>query len=257
MRNESSQRQRTQNNPLNLGSFSQTSLRYLKGNLGPVSKLIGRADTNSSSNGGFGGGTYNHWYKVTLLSSAWIITVKGPPRPQYIQVSMYNLDKNPIEGRGIFDKDSISLRTNGKTYYPYVGHTMNAQSDLYNTFDPDLLDKGDERYFILPAGSYLFCVSTTRNEPLNYELGLIIEFENLELNYLLESGGGDYLVFESATSPTTLLDPVNYIYMDIPLAYTGEQEHQHSLGEWRNAWDREHQQDDRFPDIFKALATTL
>ena len=45
MRNGTPQRQRTQNNPLNLGSFDQTSLRYLRGSLGPASQVVGRADT--------------------------------------------------------------------------------------------------------------------------------------------------------------------------------------------------------------------
>lgn len=256
MRNQQTQRQRTKNNPLNLGSFSQTSLRLLKGTLGPKSQVIGRSDTWDMSNGGYGGGAYNHWFQINLLDNAWIITVKGGPRPQYIQVSTYDLNQNPIEGRGIFDKDSISITPNGETYYPYVGHIMNAQSNLYNNFDPNTIDKGDNRYFILPTGSYLLCVSTTRNEPLDYEVGLVVEFEDMEPEYLLETGAGNYLVFESASSPATLLDPVNHIYFDTPVGYTGEQEHQHSLGEWRDAWDREHQQDDRFPAIFATLATT-
>ena len=52
-----SQRQRTQNNPLVLGSFDETSLRVLTGTLGPKNVVVGRADTNQYSNGGFGGGS--------------------------------------------------------------------------------------------------------------------------------------------------------------------------------------------------------
>jgi hypothetical protein len=55
-RSSVSQPQRTQNTPLSLGTFSQTSLRYLKGTLGPQWKVVGRADTNQTSNGGIGGG---------------------------------------------------------------------------------------------------------------------------------------------------------------------------------------------------------
>jgi hypothetical protein len=66
-RSQESQRQRTQNNPLVLGSFDTTSLKILKReSLGPVNQLVGRADTNQQSNGGFGGGTYNHWFQVNL-----------------------------------------------------------------------------------------------------------------------------------------------------------------------------------------------
>jgi hypothetical protein len=65
-----SQPQRTQNNPLLIGTFSQTSLRYLTGTLGAQYKPIGRADTNQTSNGGIGGGTFNHWFQVNLAESA-------------------------------------------------------------------------------------------------------------------------------------------------------------------------------------------
>ena len=97
-RSQETQRQRNQNNPLVLGSFDTTSLRYLKGKLGPVNELVGRADTGLQSNGGFGGGTYNNWFQVNLKTSAWIILTKSGSRPNYIQTSVYDADKNPIEG---------------------------------------------------------------------------------------------------------------------------------------------------------------
>ena len=136
-----SQRQRTQNNPLVLGSFNETSLRVLTGTLGPKNVVVGRADTNQYSNGGFGGGSYNHWYQINLTSPAWIITTKGGPRPNYIQVSAYDLNKNPVEGRGIFQGDSVSTASTANgTYYPYIDHVMGAPSDLYNTFNPNNKD---------------------------------------------------------------------------------------------------------------------
>jgi hypothetical protein len=298
------QRQRTQDNPLNLGSFSRTSLRYLKGNLGPVYKPVGRSDTRSTSNGGIGGGSYNHWFKITLLTDAWIIVAKGPPRPQYIQVSAYDLNQNPIQERGIFDADSIRSQQNGTVYYPYVGQVMGAQSDLYNNFNPGRLDKGNDTYFPLSAGSYLLCVSTTRNEPLDYAVGLVVEVEDLEQAYLLETGGLDFLIYENAiaTNNTEVIGPsfssdfvidpgINAysnetvtifagatvtvsagstwfidnntvtaeqgrIFFDTTPSYTGASEHLHSLSEWQQAWEREHQQDDRFPDVFIPLVTT-
>jgi hypothetical protein len=151
-RSQESQRQRTQNNPLVLGSFDTTSLKYLKGKLGPVNQLVGRADTSQQSNGGFGGGTYNHWFQVNLKKSAWIIVVKSGPRPNYIQTSVYDLDKKPIEGRGIFQADSVETTKGTEAFYPYLGTVMGAQSDLYNTFIPARLDRGDERYYPLSAG---------------------------------------------------------------------------------------------------------
>jgi hypothetical protein len=250
MRNASSQRQRTKKNPLKLGSFSETSLRYLRGTLGPTSQIVGRADTWDTSNGGHGGGTYNHWFEITLDVNAWIIITKGPPRPNYIQVSVYDLNVNPIEGRSVFQKDSIPALYGGQIYYPYVGHVMNAQSYLYNNFNPNRLDKGDNRYFLLPPGSYLLCISTTRNERLDYAVGLVIEVDDIGPELLLETGGVDHLIFEPVTNPE------EYIFLDVTPNYTGSEDHIHSLSEWRTAWEREHQQDDRFPDVFLPLVTT-
>jgi hypothetical protein len=185
-RSQEAQRQRTQNNPLVLGSFDTTTLRYLRGRLGPLNQLVGRADTSQQSNGGFGGGTYNHWFQVNLKSNAWIIVAKSGPRPTYIQTSVYDLDKKPIEGRGIFQSDSVVTVNGSGVFYPYLDTVMGAQSDLYNTFDPGRLDRGDERYYPLDAGGYLLCISTTRNELLDYEVGLVIEFPITEMVISLE-----------------------------------------------------------------------
>ena len=185
-RGQEAQRQRTQNNPLVLGTFDTTSLKYLKGKLGPLNQLVGRADTNQLSNGGFGGGTYNHWFRVDLKKNAWIIVAKSGPRPNYIQTSVYDLNKTPIEGRGIFQEDSVALNNKPEPYYPYLGTTMGSQSDLYNTFSPTRLDRGDERYYPLEAGGYLLCISTTRNELLDYEVGLVVEFPITQLFIALE-----------------------------------------------------------------------
>ena len=302
-RTRSEQRQRTKDNPLDLGVFTLTSLRNLRGTLGPLSQVIGRADTWDTSNGGYGNGTYNHWFKITLGVNAWIIVTKGPPRPQYIQTSVYDLNQNPIQARNVFDKDSISEVNNGEVYYPYVGHTMNAQSYFYNNFDPNRLDRGDNRYFVLPPGSYLLCISTTRNELLDYSVGLIVEVQDIEPELLLETGGIDHIIYENEittgntvnigpiftvdyTLPSTfnaytailatinsgvtvtiqdpsswfisqavLTNPEDYILLDVTEHYTGEDSHQHSLSEWQSAWQREHQQDDRFPDLFLPLIT--
>lgn len=201
---------RSLSNPLNLGTFSSTSLRYLKGKLGPENKVIGRADTGTTSNGGFGGGTYNHWFQVTLDSPAWIIVTKGPPRPQYIQTSAYDLNKTPIEGQSIFDADSIAsgLKENGEVYVPYLDTVMTAKSDLYNQFSRIRLDRGDERYYPFAKGSYLICISSTRNEPLAYEVGLVIEFPIAEVLFELEDSDGSIVLQEEAQESTGVLSPV-------------------------------------------------
>lgn len=244
--NGSTQRQRTRNNPLMLGSFDETTIRYLKGALGPENKLVGRSDTSQQSNGGFGGGTYNHWFKVRLDIPAWIIVAKGPPRPKYIQVSAYDLNYNPIDGRSIFDADSVTLDQDGRIYHPYVGHVMDAQSDLYNQFDPRRLDKGDERYYPLSVGEYLLCVSSTRNEPLEYAVALVIEAADPNPGLLLE----DYsrILFEDTVEES-------FILCDTTPNYTGAETHEHSLSEWQTAWQRERQEGERFPEVLVPLTT--
>jgi hypothetical protein len=214
-RSQESQRQRTQNNPLVLGSFDTTSLKYLKGKLGPVNQLVGRADTSQQSNGGFGGGTYNHWFQVNLKNNAWIIVVKSGPRPNYIQTSVYDLDKKPIEGRGIFQADSVETTKGTEAFYPYLGTVMGAQSDLYNTFIPARLDRGDERYYPLSAGAYLICISTTRNEPLDYEVGLVVEFPITELFIALEDED-DIALFlqETAIDFSRTIDVLSPVLVD-------------------------------------------
>lgn len=246
MRVSSQQRQRTQNNPLNLGRFDETSLRYLQGTLGPENKVVGYRDTNQNSNGGFGGGTYNHWFKIQLDIPAWIIVAKGPPRPKYIQVSAYDLNKNPIEGRGIFDADSVVLNDDGTIYHPYVDHVMSAQSDLYNFYDPRRLDRGDDRYYPLDIGEYLLCVSSTRNEPLEYSVAIVIEVADPTPVILLE----DYsrLLFEDTASES-------FVLCDTTENYTGAETHEHSLTEWKTAWRRERQDYVPFPEVLVPLAT--
>ena len=245
MRSSQAQRQRTKEDPLLLGSFSTLSVRNLKGTLGPRNQLVGRADTNSSSNGGFGEGAYNHWFRIDLASPAWLIFAKGGPRPKYINISTYSLNLNPIEGRAIFDADSISETIDGETYVPYVGHVMNKQSDLYNNFVPDRLDKGDQRYYPLDAGGYLLCISTTRNELLDYEVAFVVEFPTTTFDILLE----DYalLLYEDTDE--------SYVIADTTATYVEDDQHTHSLSEWDAAWQREHQQGSRFPDILVPLTT--
>jgi hypothetical protein len=225
-RGQSSQQQRTAKNPLVLGTFDVTSLRLLTGTLGPLSQVVGRADTNQYSNGGYGNGCMNHWFQINLAVPAWIITRKGNPRPNYIQVSAYDLNHNPIEGRMIFQADSISTtNANGDVFYPYLGHVMGAGSDLYNTFERLRLDKGNDLYFPLETGSYLICVASTRNERLDYTLGLVIEVPTDDMFLLLADFDENYLIQETALdlNNTIIIGPVfasNYTLATNFNAYT-------------------------------------
>jgi hypothetical protein len=223
-RSQETQRQRTQNNPLVLGSFDTLALKYLKGRLGPLNQVVGRADTSQLSNGGFGGGTYNHWFQVNLKRSAWIIVAKSGPRPNYIQTSVYDLNKTPIEGRGIFQADSVETDSGNRIFYPYLGTAMGAQSDLYNAFVPARLGRGDERYYPLEAGGYLICVSTTRNEPLDYEVGLVVEFPVTQLFIALEDEG-DIALFlqEIAIDFSRTINVISPVLVDITVSPSVDQ----------------------------------
>lgn len=303
------QTRRSAQNPLVLGTFSTTSLRYLRGTLKQEYKVIGYADTNTTSNGGYGGGTYNHWFQINLAKPAWIIVTKGPPRPKYIQVSTYDLNRTPILAQPIFDADSITNGINnaGGVYIPYLDTIMRGQSDLYNEYNRWRLDRGDDRYYPLSEGSYLICVSSTRNEPLDYEVGIVIEFpptqmfialeDEFEVSLLLQETAIDFARTVNIECPVTVdtvisndpdrpngfsenLCQINsgvtvtvlegstwFIGEQIPSAQAPEFAvlaepasdeyfntiHDHSISEWRSAWQSQHQDTDRFPEIFAPL----
>jgi hypothetical protein len=245
-RSQPAQRQRTFKDPLVLGTFDLTSLRLLTGTLGPLNQVVGRADTNQYSNGGHGGGTMNHWFQINLSKPAWIITRKGEPRPNYIQVSAYDLNRNPIEGRMIFQADSYSsVGQDGNTFYPYIGHVMGAGSDLYNFFDPFRLDRGNDLYFSFEPGSYLLCVSSTRNERLDYSVAVVVEIVSEDLFLLTEDTSGGFLLFEPEQD--------NQILMDTGPGFNVNLYHDHSRTEWTDAWRRERSPQDVLPEIFIPL----
>jgi hypothetical protein len=234
MRISQTQRQRTKESPLVLGPFDQLSIRNLTGSLGPKNKVV---------SGGYGGGTYNHWFRIDISADAWIILAKGGRNPNYINVSAYDLNLTPIEGRNPFDRDSIPETIDGEVYYPYVGHVMNKQSNLYNNFDANRLDKGDLRYYPLKRGSYLLCISSTRNENIDYEVAFVVEFPITGFDLLLE----DYALM--------LYEDGGYVVADTTPNYVENDRHTHSLSEWDEAWQRERQQGIPFPAILVPLAT--
>jgi hypothetical protein len=243
MRSSQPQRFRTQDNPLFLGTFNQLSVRSLKGSLGPVNQVVGRADTRANSNGGYGGGTYNHWFSLGLASPAWVIIKKGPPRPNYIELSVYDLNLNPIEGRAIFDADSIKVQVDGNTTTPFNAHVMGQQSNLYNNSIPGELNKGNQQYYPLQQGVYMLCISTTRNEPVDYEVAFVVEFPTTTFELLLEDYA--HILYENE----------DYIEVDTIEGYVENDLHAHSLSDWNEAWQREHQQGIPFPEILVPLAT--
>jgi len=201
--NQINQRQRSKENPLVLGTFGELTLRYLTGTLGPKNQV----EVN-----GYGGGTYNNWFQINITKPAWIIVTKGGPRPNYIQTSVYDLNHNPVNGLPIFQADSVAdgrSLTTGDVYFPYLNTAMSRQSDLYNTYDRIRLDRGDDRYYPLQAGSYLLCVSSTRNERIDYSVGVVVEFVQTELYLALE----DFSLFLQETT----IDPVTTVTVESPV----------------------------------------
>jgi len=242
-RNQLTQRQRTVKDPLPIGSFTQTSIRYLRGNLGSKNRV---------NSGGYGGGTTNHWFKVTLEQSGWIIIANGSIKPKFINISAYDLNRNPIQGRAIFGADSIGQisTADGSKQYPYEGTVQGAQSDTYNTFDPRRLDRGDDRYFTLPIGEYLICISSVRNEPIDYAVGIVIEISDPFPLLLTEDFSR--LIYED--NPDA--DGDDAIICDTTTNFTGDDTHDHSLTEWKTAWSRERQPEDPFPAFLTEYTTT-
>jgi len=176
-----SQRERSQYNPLNLGTFSQTSVRLLLGDLGPRSQIV---------QGGYGNYTYDHWFQITIDKPAWIIAIKagsklateninpltnaGYATNRRFSIAVYDQNRTPIEGRNINEKGS-----------GYWNHVAGAQSDLYNTYNPNLASEGNELYFPLEPGNYLLCIAATRHELMTYGVGLVIEFPSDDTQFII------------------------------------------------------------------------
>lgn len=201
-----SQRERSQNNPLNLGAFSQTSLRLLIGNLGARNQVI---------QGGYGNYTYNHWFQITLTEPAWVIAIKAGSKlatenivsatnsgygiNRRFQIAVYDENRTPIQQRNINEKES-----------GYWAHVAGAQSDLYNTFNGDRADKGNEIYYPLEAGNYLLCISATRNEYMTYGVGLVIEFPTKGEDFILTEDAIEAFVIQenTATDPENVFEEI-------------------------------------------------
>jgi hypothetical protein len=218
-----SQRERSQFNPLNLGKFDRTSLRFLTSTLGMRSQII---------EGGIGNNTYNNWFQVTLEKAGWIILIKGgtvlsttnTSRQNLYQdvnsrlmLAVYDQNRNPIEGMIIQQEPEA-----------YRGNVAGAQSDLYNTFNTKRFDKGDEMFYELEPGNYLICVSATRNEEFNYGVGLVIDInddreqyiltEDTILSYVLQESGVNVFGFEPFISISS--DIITDITLAVNSAYS-------------------------------------
>ncbi len=120
-----------------------------------------------------------------------------------------------------YDSAMKNLRADTSFSNSNTGQVMAAQSDLYNTFNPDRADEGDDRYFPLGAGNYLICVSAERNEEFQYGVGLVVEFQtpNDELFFLCEDSKDiTYLVTENDLNDAVVETVPNTVTSGITLS---------------------------------------
>ena len=80
-------------------------------------------------------------------------------------------------------------------------------------------------YFALEAGNYLICVSSTRNERLDYTLGLVVEVPTEDMFLLLEDFDENFLTQETTLdfNNTIIIGPIfasNYTLSSNFNAYT-------------------------------------
>jgi hypothetical protein len=89
------------------------------------------------------------------------------------------------------------------------------------------------------------CVSSTRNERIEYAVAIVIEVADPTPVLLLE----DYsrLLYEDTEE--------SFVLMDTTPNYTGAEDHEHSLTEWKTAWRRERQDYVPFPEVLVPLTT--
>ena len=74
--------------------------------------------------------------------------------------SLYDLNKNPIQGRVIIEEPR-----------EFAGQAAGAQSDLYNFSNYDRADLGNDMFYKLEPGHYLICISAIRHELMTYGVG--------------------------------------------------------------------------------------
>jgi len=161
------QRGRSYYSPLDLGTFDQTSIRYLQGRLGAENK--GQAGFRST-NDGTANAYMNVWFQITLTTEAYLILIKENKRQRRnYNVSVYpkNLEHNQL---------SYPMKVNGADSF-YSSVVAGYTSDLYNIIDDQskLKDKNRTSLYPLKPGTYVINFSTQRWDVFQYGVYLIIE----------------------------------------------------------------------------------
>jgi hypothetical protein len=197
-----SQRTKSYHNPLHLGVFGETSIRYLQGRLGAENK--GQAGFRST-NDGTANAFMNVWFMLSLTKESYLILIKENERQRRnYNVSVYRQDQE-------HNQLSYPFKLNEADNF-YNSVVAGSTSDLYNIIDDqsELKDKNRTSLYPLPPGNYVINISTQRWDMFRYGVYLIIEAP-FQTGYLeLETEEGDpesYLAQENSvvTSPAFFL----------------------------------------------------
>lgn len=242
-----SQRSRGQANPIDLGVFSELTIRELKGRIGAMNTGQARP---LSTNDGTGFAFQNVWFKLTVKVPFFIIFVKAVTRDaRFIDLSFYNVnDKTRNLALPILRDPDVPF---------YWCHAASSQSDIYNLIEDEVsssnIDKGYTSRLPLPPGTYLIKLSTQRWDAFNYKQYFIIETP-VEENYLvLEGEEESYILLESSTE-----DQPIYLSDEIESLGASEirQVRSHNLRRWENEWNRTYSQQ-AFPTVLTNYVTSV
>lgn len=242
-----SQRSRGQANPVDLGVFSELTIRELKGRIGALNTGQTR---QLSTNDGTGLAFQNVWFKFKVTVPFFIIFVKPVTRDaRFIELSFYDInDKTRNLALPVIRDPDVPF---------YWCHAASSQSDIYNLIEDEVnspnIDKGYSSRLPLDPGTYLLKLSTQRWDAFNYCQYFIIETP-VEENYILLEGEEEgYIVDESSTPDVPL-----YLLDEIPSLGPSEirQVRSHSLRRWELEWNRTYSQKP-FPEVLTNYITSI
>jgi hypothetical protein len=161
------QRSRSYHDPLDLGLYDRTSIRYIKGRIGAENKgQTAFRCTNDGASNAF----QNVWFKVTITDPGYLIFLKDDNRDKrFYSVNVYTADS---ERRQL----AYPMLT-GDVCRKFDNMVAGFSSDLYNISDqrPELRDRNRTSLFPLPKGSYVINISTQRWDMFRYGVYMILE----------------------------------------------------------------------------------
>lgn len=225
-----SQRSRSYYNPIDLGRFSRTSIRYLTGRIGAENK--GQAQFRCD-NSGASFAFQNVWFGFRLDAPSYVILVQDSTNSRtnrFIDLTLYDTKKerksmgHPI----LFD---------GMNSY-YRGMVAGSQCDLYNVLDQRQAADDQDRTSLLPLpkGNYVLGASTQRWDQIRYGIYMIIETPITSGFILLENEPTTKGYIEQEVSTSFI--PAYFLLEDASLGEvdTVRRTDIHDYREWQEAW---------------------